>query len=97
MAENFLFREDPKPTWQPVPVPQKPIHIPSLVLGILSVLTAVLFPLVGLVLGFIGRVTEADKAKTHGVIGGRICCNVGMGLAGFALLLNLLAILAAEM
>lgn len=97
MAENFLFREDPKPTWQPAPVPPKPIHIPSLVLGILSVLTAVLFPLVGLVLGFIGRVTEADKAKTHGVIGGRICCNVGMGLAGFALLLNLLAILAAEM
>jgi len=93
MAENFLFREDPKPTWQPAPVPQKPIHIPSLVLGILSVLTAVLFPLVGLVLGFIGRVTEADKAKTHGVIGGRICCNVGMGLAGFALLLKLVTML----
>ncbi len=93
MGENYLFREDPKPVREYPVADRLPIHVPSLVLGILSLVGWVLFPLVGMILGFVGRCTEAGKEQTHSVVGGRICCNMGMAFAGFTMLLNWLTFL----
>ena len=74
-----------------------PIHIPSLVLGILSLAGAVLSPLLGLILGFIGRVTGANKEGVRNITAGKICCNVGMALSGFVLALTWLCLLIEQL
>ena len=100
MGENFLFREGPVPVREAqlsvaeVPrMPQLPIHIPSFVLGILSLVGAVSVPLLGLILGFIGRVTGASSEGIRNVTAGKICCNVGMVLSGFVMVLTWLCLL----
>ena len=99
MKENYLFREDPEPVVYEMPLPavnlpvpvgqcwNRPVHAPSLTLGILALVFSVFLPMVSMVLGIIGRVTGESHSDTHNIVGGKICCNVAFILAGLQWLL----------
>ncbi len=100
MKENFLFRETPRQaTYDPqlpavcqpiVAYVSKPIHRPSLVLGILALVLSVYFPLAAIILGIIGRVSGENHSIGYTVVGSKICCNAAFAFIGLYYLLTFL-------
>lgn len=78
MEENNIFQAQA----QPVTVDgTKPKHTASLVLGILSIVFAILFALAGDVLAIIGIGISCAKRKTHNIKAGLIMSIIGLVLA----------------
>lgn len=57
------------------------MYIPSFVLGILSIVFALLFALVGDILGIIGISLAVSRRREYNVTAGLICSIVGLALA----------------
>lgn len=78
MNENNIFVE----RTEPLNVPgKKPGHTPSLVVGILSIVFALIIALVGDILGVVGIIMAVCKRKTHNTKAGLICSIIGLVLA----------------
>lgn len=78
MNENNIFEERTELTQVPG---TKPSHTPSLVVGILSIVFALLIALVGDILGIVGIIMAVCKRKTHNTKTALICSIVGLVLA----------------
>ena len=79
MNENEIFAKEPEVVTESG---KKPTHVASLVLGILSIVFALLIAIVGDILGIIGIALACGKAKnTHNVKPGKICSIIGLVLA----------------
>lgn len=78
MNENYIFEEH---TELLNVSGKKPGYTPSLVVGILSIVFALLFALAGDILGVVGIIMALCKRKTHNTKAGLICSIVGMVLA----------------
>lgn len=78
MSEDHIFDER---TEVPNTSGKKPVHTPSLVLGILSLAFALLIALVGEILGVIGIVTASRNRKDHNTKAALICSIIGLVLA----------------
>ena len=78
MDENAIFQENVQETTK---TPKKPTHTASLVLGILSLVFALLMALVGEILGIIGIVLAANNRKEYNTKAALICSIVGLVLA----------------
>lgn len=74
--ENTIFQSPENQT-----PGEKPSYTPALVLGILSIVFAVLFALVGDILGIIGIVLAIVKRKEYRTKAGLICSIVGLLLS----------------
>ena len=75
---------DPIFAASPQPAPgsgEKPKHTASLVLGILSIVFALLFALVGDILAIIGIVLACVKRKDYNTKAGLICSIIGLVLS----------------
>lgn len=57
---------------------RKPVHVPALVLGILSIVLGVLVAVVGDVLSIIGIILSVSKRKTHRTKAALICSIIGL-------------------
>ena len=78
MQDDSIFR--PAPTG-PDETGKLPLHTPSLVLGILCLVFALLLPLISDVLGIIGIVLAATSKKEYRTTPGLVCSIVGLALA----------------
>ncbi len=78
MDENNIFKEQVQPV---VESGVKPKHTASLVLGILSIVFAILFALVGDVLAIIGIILACVKRKEYNTKAGMILSIIGLALA----------------
>lgn len=78
MNENEIFEERAEIVDTPG---RKPSHTPSLVMGILSIVFALLIALVGDILGIIGIVMSVSKRKAYNTKTGLICSIIGLVLA----------------
>lgn len=78
MNENAIFEEHSK---EPDIPGKKPIHVPSLVIGILSIVFALLFALIGDILGIAGIVMSAVKRKNYKTTAALVCSVIGLVLA----------------
>ena len=76
MTENIVFEEKTE-----VISGKKPSHTPSLVLGILSIVFALLIALVGDILGIVGIAMSISKRKDYNTKAGLICGIIGLVLA----------------
>lgn len=75
MSENNIFETRPNDP------NKKPVHAPSLVLGILSLVFALLFALVGEILGIIGIVKASRNRHTYSTTAALVCSIIGLVLA----------------
>lgn len=75
MNENNIFEER---TQAMDASGKKPLHVASLVLGILSIVFGLLIALVGDILGIIGIVMANSKKQTHSTKAGLICSIIGL-------------------
>lgn len=78
MNENNIFEER---TEVKNASGKKPVHTASLVLGILSLVFALLIALVGEILGIIGIVQASRKRKNYNTKAALICSIIGLVLA----------------
>lgn len=78
MDENNIFKEQVQPV---VESGVKPKHTASLVLGVLSIVFAILFALVGDVLAIVGIILACVKKKEYNTKTGLILCCIGLVLA----------------
>lgn len=78
MDGNNIFQEQVQPI---VESGVKPNHTASLVLGILSIVFAILFTLVGDVLAIVGIILACVKRKEYNTKTGLILCIIGLVLA----------------
>lgn len=76
MIENNIFEEKTE-----VIPGKKPSHIPSLVVGILSIVFGLLIALAGDILGIVGIAMSVSKRKTYNTKAGLICSIIGLGLS----------------
>lgn len=76
MSENNIFEEKTE-----VIPGKKKGHAPSLVLGILSIVFALLIALVGDILGIVGIALSVAKRKDYNTKAGLICSIIGLVLA----------------
>ena len=77
MSENGIFDENKVVVEDSV---KKPVHTASLVLGILSLVFALLIAVVGEVLGIIGLVQACSKRKEYNTKAALICSIIGLVL-----------------
>lgn len=73
---------------------KKPVHTPSLVLGILSLAFALLIALAGEILGVIGIVMACRKRKEYNTKAALVCSIIGLVLAVGNHILGILMTLA---
>lgn len=78
MTENNIFEER---TEALDASGKKPIHTASLVLGILSLVFALLIALVGEILGIIGIVLASRKRREYNTKAALVCSIIGLILA----------------
>lgn len=77
-AENPLFTQTPS---VPKNHYKSPMYVPSLVLGILSIVFSLLIALVGDILGIVGISLAASRRWEYNVTAGLICSIVGLALS----------------
>lgn len=75
MSENAVFETGTNDA------DRKPTHTTSLVLGILSLVFALLIPLAGEILGIVGITKASHNRQTHSTTAGLVCSIVGLVLA----------------
>lgn len=75
MSENAIFETRTND------IEKKPVHAASLVLGILSLVFALLFALVGEILGIIGIVKASRNRHTYNTTAALVCSIIGLSLA----------------
>ena len=68
----------PPPYAQPVYGAEKPLHVPSLIVGILAIVFAFIFGPVGLVLSIVGMVMAKRNKATHKTTVGFVLSVVGL-------------------
>lgn len=73
---------------------KKPVHTPSLVMGILSLAFALLIALAGEILGVIGIVMASRKRKEYNTKAALVCSIIGLVLAVGNHILGILMTLA---
>lgn len=91
MNENNIFEE--RTDEECVPGKKKG-HTPSLVVGILSIVFALLIALVGDVLGIVGIAMSVSKRKDYNTKAGLICSIIGLIMAIGNHVLSVLMMLA---
>lgn len=91
MNENNIFEERTDEECVPG---KKNGHTPSLVVGILSIVFALLIALVGDVLGIVGIAMSVSKRKDYNTKAGLICSIIGLIMAIGNHVLSVLMMLA---
>ena len=90
MSEDAIFCDAQKVENDPE---KKPVHTASLVLGILSLVFALLIALVGEVLGIIGIVLARRNCKEKNTKAALVCSIIGLVLAVINHILGMLMML----
>lgn len=78
MNENDIFVQEQEIVTESG---RKPTHMASLVLGVLSIVFALLIAIVGDILAIVGLALANGKKKTHNIKAGKICCIAGLVIA----------------
>ena len=91
MSENSIFRDS---TDVLDTSGKKPVHTAALVLGILSLVLALLIPIAGEILGIIGIVKSVRNRYTHSTTAALVCSIIGLVLAVLTHVLNFLALMS---
>lgn len=76
MEDNLIFAEKPREE-----AGEKKTHVPSLVLGILSIVLGLFVALAGEILALVGFIQVSKHKETHNTKPSRICCIVGFWLS----------------
>jgi hypothetical protein len=74
---------------------QKPTHIPSLVLGILSIIFWLFIVLIGEILGIIGICLAAKNRLEYNTAPGLVCSIIGLSLSVLTHIINVIILLGA--
>ena len=93
MTENNIFEER---TEVQDASGKKPVHTASLVLGILSLVFALLIALVGEILGIIGIVLASRKRREYNTKAALVCSIIGLVLAAGNQILGIVMMLSMQ-